>query len=382
MLQDLLTFSELSNKARKDDIKTYINIARSFSDLANDAIGADIPRIIGGIMIVYTYVLAMLGGFDCVQQKPFLGGIGLLCVFLAVTSAYGVCSAMGLVFSPMHNIIPFLLMGIGIDDMFVIVQSHVNVEQSDPVWKTMPIDKIVGETLKHAGVAITITSVTDLVVFLIGGSTVLPALKSFCIFCAFGVFFVYILQAVLFTAFLSLDIERIRQNRNGFFPCISHKMQEQTEEEATKLSWWRLNPGKIFFEKYATILMKPVSKAVVLAVTAICLGFGIYGVVELKQEFNPAWFLPGGSYLLGWLDQVEKYFPASGEKVTINIGEIDYSQELWKVESLVHQLEEEKEIVTSVESWLTDFRSYVESNQLIQGNLEMFRRKLSNLPFP
>ena len=51
------------------DIKTYISLARSFDDLANKAIGADIPRIIGGVSIVYAYVLVMLGGFDCVQQK-------------------------------------------------------------------------------------------------------------------------------------------------------------------------------------------------------------------------------------------------------------------------------------------------------------------------
>ena len=65
-----------------------------------------------------------------------------------------------------------LILGIGIDDMFVIVQSHINLEQNDPTWKKRPIDELVGETLKHAGVAITITSITDLLVFIVGASTV------------------------------------------------------------------------------------------------------------------------------------------------------------------------------------------------------------------
>ena len=56
--------------------------------------------------------------------------------------------------------------------MFVIVQSHINLEQNDPSWKKRPIDELVGETLKHAGVAITITSITDLLVFIVGASTV------------------------------------------------------------------------------------------------------------------------------------------------------------------------------------------------------------------
>ena len=56
--------------------------------------------------------------------------------------------------------------------MFVIVQSHINLEQNDASWKKRPIDELVGETLKHAGVAITITSITDLLVFIVGASTV------------------------------------------------------------------------------------------------------------------------------------------------------------------------------------------------------------------
>ena len=37
--------------------------------------------------------------------------------------AYGFCSACGLFVTPVHNILPFLLLGIGIDDVFVIIQN-------------------------------------------------------------------------------------------------------------------------------------------------------------------------------------------------------------------------------------------------------------------
>ena len=63
---------------------------------------------------------------------------------------------------------------------------------------------------------------------------VLPALRSFCLYCAFGVLIVYILQSVLFTAFLALDIKRVRENRNGFLFCITHKMEEGTEANTGK----------------------------------------------------------------------------------------------------------------------------------------------------
>ena len=66
LTEELLNLTEMEGGG---DIKTYISLARSFDDLASKAIGADIPRIIGGVSIVYAYVLVMLGGFDCVQQK-------------------------------------------------------------------------------------------------------------------------------------------------------------------------------------------------------------------------------------------------------------------------------------------------------------------------
>jgi predicted RND superfamily exporter protein len=43
---------------------------------------------------------------------------------LAMVTSYGLCSALGFSFSPLHNFIPFLLLGLGVDDMFVIVQAY------------------------------------------------------------------------------------------------------------------------------------------------------------------------------------------------------------------------------------------------------------------
>ncbi len=55
--------------------------------------------------------------------------------------------------------------------MFVIVQCLNNLENEDN-FKDMDRVEKVGLTMKHAGVAITITSLTDFVVFAVGATTV------------------------------------------------------------------------------------------------------------------------------------------------------------------------------------------------------------------
>ena len=68
------------------------------------------------------------------------------------------------------NLINSNVVPVGIDDMFVIMQAFDNLKPSEK----RPHDDAfnVGQAMRHAGVAITVTSITDVVVFGVGASTV------------------------------------------------------------------------------------------------------------------------------------------------------------------------------------------------------------------
>jgi len=90
-------------------------------------------------------------------------------ILLSFVCAVGVCSLLGIPYGPVHTSLPFLMLGIGVDDMFVIMSCFNNLL---PAEKTQKLEIQIATTLKHAGFSITITSVTDCIAFLVGSYTV------------------------------------------------------------------------------------------------------------------------------------------------------------------------------------------------------------------
>ena len=197
----------------------------------------------------------------------------------------------------------------------------------------------------------------------------LPALQSFCVYCAVGITGIYIYQATIFTASLGLDQKRIEGRRNGLLPCIKHKNWRPNSVSQQNL-------GQRFFTWYGGLLTHWAAKVLVVAATLGLASVGVWGLTGLRQEFNPVWFIPPQSYLAKWFDANEFYFPKEGVTVNINIAQVDFSEELPKIESLVARLEEETEILSKVDSWYSKFKEYTEKNNLVEGSdlFEAFRK--------
>ena len=54
--------------------------------------------------------------------------VGIASIGLGIGSSYGLCGFFGIPTTPMSQMSMFLLLGIGIDDMFVILQSFENIK--------------------------------------------------------------------------------------------------------------------------------------------------------------------------------------------------------------------------------------------------------------
>ena len=154
------------------------------------------------IVLLVSYSFLVLGNCHPVKCRVFAATIGVASTIMAYAASFGISSLLGLKVSNFHPVLPFLLLGIGADDMYVIASV---VDQVNP---KMSRQRVMGKALKLGGVSILITSLTDAVAFMLSGLSSLPALRSFAIFAGFGVLFDFIFEVSFFASFLAIDLRR------------------------------------------------------------------------------------------------------------------------------------------------------------------------------
>ncbi|GAB1610706.1 hypothetical protein Ahia01_001357000 [Argonauta hians] len=113
---------------------------------------------------------------------------GLLCVGIGYVVTLGVCGFAGIEYSLLNHVLPLLLLGIGVDDTFVIVGALNSLSKEE---KELPVKEQIGLTMKHAGISITITTLTDIVSFAIGSYSVIVVIftLALCVFCSWNIFY-------------------------------------------------------------------------------------------------------------------------------------------------------------------------------------------------
>ena len=79
------------------------------------------------------------------------------------------------------QILPFLILSLGIDDTFVIVGTYQKTDHA------LSVEERISQTLETAGSSILLTSATDFCAFIMGLYTQLPAIRAFAVYAAVSV---------------------------------------------------------------------------------------------------------------------------------------------------------------------------------------------------
>ncbi|KAK6641750.1 hypothetical protein RUM44_013465 [Polyplax serrata] len=332
------------------NLTVYYEAGRSYGDISSESMFQDVGKLFIGSLLMFSFVQFVLPTrLNWVEFRFGLGCIGLACIGLSFVLAISLCSLLGIFYGPVHTSLPFLLLGIGVDDMFVIIScwKHLTGEE-----RKLRHEEKIAVALKHAGVSITVTSITDLMAFLIGSFTILPSLHSFCLYTAAGVLFMFIFQATMFVAFLSIDEKRIEKGRNSILWCIEHKNFRPQESASESLQM------KVFDFIYSKLIFKLPFKIFVILVTIILAGVAVKGNLELKQKFDPKWFLPNNSYLLQFYSQRNHFYPDVGKSGAIYVGNVNYTEDIGKIHQLSLIMQNQTAIVKNIDTWTSAFLKY------------------------
>ncbi|CAL1684179.1 unnamed protein product [Lasius platythorax] len=315
--------NELQSEKNNDSLAFYYEAGRSYGDLSGTAMFRDIDKLIIGVALMFLYVLMILSNHNWVEWRFCLTSVGLFCVGIAFILAVGICSLIGIPYGPIHTSLPFLLLGLGVDDIFVF-HAYWKQIHTDELNLSKSLTERIGLTLGLAGSAITVTSFTDIMAFIIGATTILPSLRSFCIYAAVGIFVTYLLQITFFIASFTLDARRIEQKRNGMLPCIVH------ENFTPKL----LDPSNAFSWKFIHAL---------------------YSRIILTM---PGLLVPKGSYFDQYIITSNQKFDQGFEAFVLMGDDIDYSSEFSKITSLTERLKNAS-FIQNIEPWPINFAKFV-----------------------
>merc|ERR1712130_231719 len=337
----------------------------------DNAIKSGIPLLAVGFALMFIYVLLMLGKFNIVEHRAWLTLPALTSVIFGIIFSVGICSALGFPFTDFHLVMPLILLAIGIDDAFVVVRALDNLTEED---NQKPMEQKFGKVMKHAGVSITITSLTNIVAFATGGITVIPGLSSFCIYCSVGLVSIYAFTISFFFATLVLKQKHVDEERDGCFMWIKRPKKETDES-----SQW-VSIGSIF-SSYSRILLKTPSMVLVAVITLTLFGVGAWKTAEVDYKFHLPDLVNDESYLRSWFDKRDLYFPDEGSNSHLFVANLT-ADNFFKLHNLTTRMRDEKDIISDVSQWTEAFITFVGkdvtgNNRSLRTDTE-FQRSLSD----
>ncbi|ETN74218.1 patched family protein [Necator americanus] len=194
------------------------------------------------------------------------------------TSEGLVSEEFGFEFLPIVTVVPFLILAIGVDDVFIFIHAfHLTNDKHS-------VRERIAETLADAGPSISITSLTNLLSFGIGVFTNTPAIYTFCVFISVAVIYDYIYQIFFFSAVLTLGGQREARRGNAYVCCLTVPPPTKNEKQ-TKPNWFARAASRLLavvLDAWVDFSMSLWSKFIVGGVMLAYWAVMIHGVRQIK----------------------------------------------------------------------------------------------------
>ncbi|XP_022916873.2 NPC intracellular cholesterol transporter 1 isoform X2 [Onthophagus taurus] len=290
------------------DKPDYMDVAftseRSIEDELDRESKSDVLTILISYVIMFAYIAVSLGQLkSCsrllIDSKITLGLGGVFIVLASVISSVGIFGFIGVPATLIIvEVIPFLVLAVGVDNIFILVQTH----QRELRKNSETHEEHIGRILGQVGPSMLLTSVSESCCFFLGGLSDMPAVRAFALYAGMALLFDFLLQITCFVSLLSLDT--IRQSNNRFDICCFIKGSKKdvgNQENQDGILY------TFFKYVYTPIIMNKLSRVVIMIFFFgwICLSISVAPHIEvgLDQELS----MPEDSFVLKYFKYLKDY---------------------------------------------------------------------------
>jgi Niemann-Pick C1 protein len=315
-------------------------------------------------------------------MKIFLGLAGVTLVLLSVFSSGGFFTYLGVPATLITlEVIPFLLLAVGVDNIYVMVQTYQNDERLPEENIENQIARIVGKV----GPSMLLTGTTQSCAFLISALTPMPGVRAFSLYASLAIILNFLMQITCFVVLLTLDAKREASKRIDVAFCVKLNLNEAEEINRSEKS----SLHRFFKNYYSRILLNDYVRAsiIVLFVGFFCACLGMCN--KLKVGLNQKLPMPSDSYQIDYFDALQKYL-AVGPPVYFvlkdgyNYTDIDSLRRLCgspacesnSLQSLISSASffpNETFIAQSSVNWIDDYLEWLNANPSFSSCCHVFR---------
>uniref|UniRef100_A0A0K0DT57 SSD domain-containing protein n=1 Tax=Strongyloides stercoralis TaxID=6248 RepID=A0A0K0DT57_STRER len=142
----------------------------------------------------------------CISKKdPFsrviLGLCSLINAGMAVITSIGILIGIGFPFLEIIYIIPFLMLSIGTDNIFLMLQAWKENIKKENLNNDNVID-VLSKAISEVSCSILMTTLTDSISYFIGSFSTFYIVKIFCTYCALSVIVMFFYQSIFLTSIM------------------------------------------------------------------------------------------------------------------------------------------------------------------------------------
>lgn len=281
-------------------------------------------------------------------------------------AATGACFAiLGWVGHPFNSIMcitPFLILGIGVDDAFLLLNCWRREESKEKSAKEA--QNQLARVIREISPSMAITSLTNTLAFGVGFLAPTPQMSSFCLGTALAIVLDFIFEFLIFVPCMVLFYEK--KPAIEIKDAKRNEAENGREEEKSDVSTIRLS-----WRSFTSCLLSVPGRTVVV-ILYLCIFTATYlGVARMETTFDPSKTFPSDSLLVDSLASFtsiqEEYSPIN---FLSNVPDLQDDTQVEIFEEMIHRLENREGCYGDLAShnMYRDYKEYLNYSKIEEKN--------------